>query len=284
VTVVGALGCAALGLLVGLVLNVVIDRVPARQPLAPLRFRCPHLPRRRAPVAPDERDPQAEPAPVVAEPEEDPAETERPGLPLGAWVRPGGRCPVCGRRLPPRYFLVPLLSAVLFAAGAGRFGADWVLPAYLLLFAALVAISAVDLQLQIIPNRIVYPAIFASVPLLALAAWGDHEPSDLVRALLGGAAAWTALLLIHIISPGGMGFGDVRLSFLLGMFLGWLGYAYVMLGLFLGFLAGSVIGLLLVGLRIRKRTDHVPFGPFLAAGAILAILFGTPVVDAWLPR
>jgi leader peptidase (prepilin peptidase)/N-methyltransferase len=136
----------------------------------------------------------------------------------------------------------------------------------------------VDLQLQIIPNRIVYPAIFASVPLLAVAALGQHDWWPLERALISAAAAWFALLVIHLVSPGGMGFGDVRLSFLLGLFLGWLGYGHVLTGLFLGFLLGAVVGLLLVALRLRKRTDHVPFGPFLAVGAALAILVGDPVV------
>ncbi|MGH9277070.1 MAG: prepilin peptidase [Acidimicrobiales bacterium] len=274
--VAGVLACAVLGLVVGLFLNVVIDRVPAKEPLWPLRFRCPHRPRVRAEG--DGGDGEDD-ATVVVEDDED---AERPGLPIAAWLRPGGRCPVCTARLPPRYLLVPLANAVLFAAAAVRFGADWALPAYLVFFAALLAISVVDLQLYIIPNRIVYPAIFASVPLLALAAVLGDEPSDLVRALIGGAGAWTALLVIHLVSPGGMGFGDVRLSFLLGLFLGWLSYGHVVVGMFLGFLLGAVIGLLLVGLRLRARTDHVPFGPFLAAGAMLAVLFGGPLVDTWL--
>jgi leader peptidase (prepilin peptidase)/N-methyltransferase len=67
-----------------------------------------------------------------------------------------------------------------------------------------------------------------------------------------------------------------------GLFLGWLSYGHVMAGLFFGFLLGALTGIMLVGLRLRKRTDHVPFGPFLAAGAVLAVLFGGPVVDAWL--
>lgn len=261
--VVGVVACGVLGLVVGLFLNVVIDRVPARQRLLPLRFRCPH--RDRVPVDGD------------AEPGGDAVVDERPGLPV-----PWGHCPVCGARLPVRYVLVPVVNAVLFGAAAARFGADWVLPAYLLFFAALLTLSVVDLMLQILPNRIVYPAIFASVPLLGLAAAADHDPSSFVRAMVGGVAAWAALLLIHLISPAGMGFGDVRLSFLLGLFLGWLGYGHVMAGLFFGFLLGAVSGVVLVGLRLRKRTDHVPFGPFLAAGAVLAVLFGGPLVDAWL--
>jgi leader peptidase (prepilin peptidase)/N-methyltransferase len=100
--------------------------------------------------------------------------------------------------------------------------------------------------------------------------------------LLGAALAWLALLIIHLISPSGMGFGDVRLSFLLGLFLGWLSYSHVISGLFLGFLLGALVGLVLVALRLRSRTDHVPFGPFLAAGAALAVLVGNPLIRVWL--
>jgi leader peptidase (prepilin peptidase)/N-methyltransferase len=212
--------------------------------------------------------------------EELPAPEEHPGLPIGAWLRPGGRCPNCASRLPVRYLLVPLADAGLFAAVAIRFGADWVLPAYLVFFAALLAVSVIDLRLQIIPNRIVYPAIFASVPLLAVAAAAQHEWVRFDRALISAAAAWVALFVIHVAVPGGMGFGDVRLSFLLGLFLGWLSYSHTLVGLFLGFLLGAVVGLALVVLRLRKRTDHVPFGPFLAGGAALAVLVGDPLVHA----
>jgi leader peptidase (prepilin peptidase)/N-methyltransferase len=255
VTVAGAVACGVAGVLVGLLLNVVIDRVPAKQPLLPPRFRCPRCP--------DESG-------------------DGPGLPVGAWLRPGAACPICRQRLPVRYFLVPLANAALFVAVGARIGADWALPAFLVFFAALLAISVIDLERQIIPNRVVYPAIFVSIPLLAVAAVAQHDLARLERALVGAALAWLALLVIHLVSPGGMGFGDVRLSFLLGLFLGWLSYGHVLTGLFLGFLLGAVVGLVLVGLRLRSRTDHVPFGPFLAAGAALAILVGGPLVRAWL--
>jgi leader peptidase (prepilin peptidase)/N-methyltransferase len=255
VSLLGAVACALLGLVVGLALNVVIDRVPARQKPFPLRFACARCPE---------------------------GASERAGVPVMAWLRPCGACPVCAQRLPFRYFLVPVANGALFAAVAVRLGANWALPAYLLFFAVLLAISVIDLQLQIIPNRIVYPAIFASIPLLALAAAVEQNWSSLARAVIGAAAAWFALLVIHLISPGGMGFGDVRLSFLLGLFLGWLSYGHVVTGLFLGFLLGAVVGLLLVAVRLRSRTDHVPFGPFLAAGTALAILVGDPLVRLWL--
>lgn len=253
---IGVVASAALGFAAGLFLNVVIDWVPRKgQRLRPPRFRCPRCPLLEKP---------------------------RPGWPVTAWLRPGAACPVCGRSLPNRYWLVPVATAALFGAGAARFGADWALPAYFVFLASLVAITVIDYQLQIIPNRIVYPTIFVAVPLLAVAAAASGDWGALGRALIGASAAWLALFAIHLVSPGGMGFGDVRLSFILGLFLGWLSYSHVFVGMFLGFMLGAVVGGGLVLFRVRSRADHVPFGPFLAAGAILGVLFGNALVRSWL--
>jgi leader peptidase (prepilin peptidase)/N-methyltransferase len=81
-----------------------------------------------------------------------------------------------------------------------------------------------------------------------------------------------------------MGFGDVRLSFVLGLALGWLGWGYVGLGLFLGFLYGAVIGVGLIATRLKGRREHVPFGPFLAAGTLTAALWGHTILDWYLHR
>jgi leader peptidase (prepilin peptidase) / N-methyltransferase len=255
VSVLGVADCALLGLAAGLLLDVVVDKVPARKVPWPPRARCANCP----------EDFEG-----------------RAGVPPLAWLVPRRPCPGCGQRLPARYFLVPVATAGLFAATAVRFGADWALPAHFVFFAALVSISVVDLQLQIIPNRIVYPAIFASVPLLAAAALASGSLTPLWRALAGATLAWLALFAVHLVSPGGMGFGDVRLSFLLGLFLGWQGYGHVFVGMFLGFLLGAVVGGGLVLVRLRSRTDHVPFGPFLAVGATLGVLVGDPLVRAWI--
>lgn len=199
------------------------------------------------------------------------------GIPLR---RP--RCPACGRRCSIRYPVVEALTAILFAGAALRFGADWVLPAYPVLFVCLIAVSAIDLDYHIIPNRIVYPTIFAAIPLLALAAVAGHDGDGLREALVGAAAAWTALLVIHLISPRGMGFGDVRLSFVLGLFLGWLTLGHVVTGLFMGFLLGALIGVGLILVGAKGRRDAIPFGPFLAAGTVLVIFVGDPIIDYWL--
>lgn len=172
-------------------------------------------------------------------------------------------------------------TAALFGATAARFGPDWVLPAYLVLAAALVALSVIDLQRFLLPNRIVFPLAGVSVVLLGLGALAEGEGGHYVRALLAAVVAFVVFTLLHVISPRSMGFGDVKLSFVLGLFLGYLGWGEVVLGLFLGFLYGAVIGIGLILTGLRTRKDHVPFGPFLAAGTVTAILVGEAILDWW---
>jgi leader peptidase (prepilin peptidase)/N-methyltransferase len=170
-------------------------------------------------------------------------------------------------------------TGLLFAAMALRFGDDWALPAFLLLAAALVALSVIDLRSFLLPNRIIYPVAIVSIVWFAVAAVAESDVDPFLRALACAAGALLVFVLLHLISPRAMGFGDVRLAFLLGLDLGWLGTGEVVLGLLLGFFYGAVIGLVLLATRMRSRKDHVPFGPFLAAGAITAILVGDAILD-----
>jgi leader peptidase (prepilin peptidase)/N-methyltransferase len=87
-----------------------------------------------------------------------------------------------------------------------------------------------------------------------------------------------ALGALHVVSPRSMGFGDVKLAFVLGLVLGWLGWSELVLGLFCGFLAGAVVGISLIVLRHRGRKDHLPFGPFLAFGTLVVLLWGDVVL------
>jgi len=244
---------ALLGLAVGSFLNVVIYRVPRKESVVHPRSRCPGCGTQLA---------------------------ERDNIPVVSWLLLRGKCRTCGEPISGRYPFVELLTGVLWASAGLRFGADWVLPAYLVFFASLIAITFIDLDHYIIPTRIVYPTIFISIPLLVVAAAVQDEWANLERALIGAALAWGFLLIVHLISPRGMGFGDVRLSFVLGLFLGWLNLQHVFLGMFLGFLFGAISGLLLMALRRRDRKDHIPFGPFLAGGAVVAVLFGSQIL-AW---
>ena len=181
--------------------------------------------------------------------------------------------------LPPaRRAAVALVNGALFGAMAARFDDTWVLPAYLVLSAALVALAYIDLEHYLLPNRIVYPLAGAMVVLLTLGSLADGDVGVMSRALLAGLAAFGAFFVLHLISPRSMGFGDVKLSFTLGLSLGWIGWGEVALGLFLGFLYGAVIGILLIVTRVRTRSQPVPFGPFLAAGTLTAILVGGTLI------
>jgi leader peptidase (prepilin peptidase)/N-methyltransferase len=177
--------------------------------------------------------------------------------------------------------LVIVATVALFAGTAVRFGPDWVIPAYLVFFVCLVSVSVIDSQRQIIPNYIVYPTIFASIPLLAVAALAQGEWDRFGHAMLGATLAWLALFVIHLISPAGMGFGDVRLSFVLGLFLGWIGLSHVLTGLFLGVLLISVTGIVLAVLRLKSLQEHIAFGPFLAIGSTLAVFAGHAIIRWW---
>jgi leader peptidase (prepilin peptidase)/N-methyltransferase len=179
----------------------------------------------------------------------------------------------------PTGWIVALVTAALFGGTAASIGDDWVLPAYLLLAAALVALSVIDLKLFLLPNRIVFPLAGASVVLLGLGAAADGQLDSYVRALIAGAVSCVAFGVLHIVYPRAMGYGDVKLAFVLGLYLGYLGLGELILGLFLGFLYGAVVGVLLIVLKLRTRKDHVPFGPFLAAGTMTAILVGEAIID-----
>lgn len=225
-----AVVCALMGAVVGSLLTVVIDRVPAHEPMAPA---------------------------------------------VTSWLRrPRSR----SRHSP----LVELSSGVLFAAAGLRFGADWALPAYLVFFASLLAVTVIDLEHFIVPNRIVVATLAVSVPLLVAAAALDGDWSSLRTAVVGALAAGGSLLVVNLVSPRGMGMGDVKLAVVLGLFLGWINLAHVLLGLFLGFLLGALGGVLLMVLGRRSRSDHLPFAPFLAGGAVLAVLFGGPILRWYL--
>ena len=172
-------------------------------------------------------------------------------------------------------FLVAI-TAALWAGLVAVYRDSWVLPAYLVLAAGLVVLSAIDVERFLLPNRIVYPLTAAVAALLVVAAAGDGDWGALGRALLAGAVAVGAFAVLHLASPHSLGLGDVKLVGVLGMGLGWLGWASLAWGAILGFVAGALVGLVLVATRRLGRRDHLPFGPFLAAGTLGTILLQLP--------
>lgn len=250
-----AAGCAIVGLAVGSFLNVVVWRVPRKESVSRPRSHCPSC---------------------------DTVLANRDNIPVVSWVLLGGRCRTCRARVSPRYPLLELACAALFAATALRFGLSYQLPAYLVLGAGLLALSVIDLEHRLLPNRVVYPTGYAVGLLLVLAALARAEPRRIVWALIGAVVSFALFYVLHIIKPGGMAFGDVRLSFVLGMATGWLDLTFVPLFLFTSFLVAAVVGLAYGALSGKGLKAAIPFGPFMVLGAEVAIFVGRPLVDAYL--
>jgi leader peptidase (prepilin peptidase) / N-methyltransferase len=243
--------CGLFGLAIGSFLNVVIWRVPRKLSVVRPPSHCPQC---ETPIRPWDN------------------------VPVVSWLLLRGKCRHCGNPIPVRYPLVEAGCGVLFAVVAARFGSAWELPAYLVLAAALLAISIIDLEHFIVPDRITAPLTVSALALLGLAAAAEGTGWRYGRTVLGGVAFFAFLLLLNILYPKGMGMGDVKLAFSLGLYLGWLGWGQVFLGGFLAFLLGALIGVGLIAAGIKGRKDFVPFGPFLALGTLLTILWGDPIL------
>lgn len=248
-------GCFLFGLVFGSFGNVVIARVPEGRSVVQPRSACPSCG-----------------APIAA----------RDNVPVLSWMVLRGRCRSCGESIPWRYPAVELATGVLFAAVGARFGFDPALPAFLLFTWVLVVISVIDARTRRIPNRLTYPLTPVLLGLLVVAALVEGSAWLAVRALLGGVVAFGGLLALALINPKGMGMGDVKLAGFLGLALGYLGWGHVALGLFTGFLLGGTTAIALLALKLRTGKDLIPFGPYLAAGALLTVLVGRPIIDAYL--
>jgi leader peptidase (prepilin peptidase) / N-methyltransferase len=246
------------GLLIGSFLTVVVDRVPNGGSVVAPPSRCGSCGLRLGPLD---------------------------LVPLLSWAALRGKCRQCGAKIGIEPIVLELTTAGLFVLMAIRFDdMRAAIPAYCILCSALVAQTWIDLRTQRLPREITYAAIILGAVALAIAALVLDEPERIWMAALGAAIALVTMWLIYTLSRGGMGDGDVRLAPLLGMYLGWLNPGIVLPGLFFGFIAGAVFGVVMMaGDRAGRRTA-VPFGPFLALGTIVAIFLGQPFVDLVLAR
>lgn len=255
---------AVLGLAIGSFLNVVIARVPGRKPLT-TPSACPHCgtPIRR-----------------------------RDNIPLISWIALRGRCRACGEPISVRYPLVELLGAGAFAgvgawlvpelvtASGAALAADILeLVAYLGFAAASIALTAIDLEHRRLPNVLVLPTLLGGAVLLGTAAFLDLDPGQAARAVAGAGVAFALYLIIELVSRGGVGMGDVKLAAPVGLFLAYLGWGQLAVGLFAGFLTGGLVGLVLLAARRASRRTAIPFGPWILVGAWLGILVGSPIAS-----
>ncbi len=193
-------------------------------------------------------------------------------IPVLSYVLLRGRCRACDARIPLRYPLVEVVTAVLIAGCVWKFGLSGDAAVAAFFCAALVAVSATDLEHRIVPNRIVVPA--AAIVLVAQTAL---HPS--VEWVLGALGASGFLFLAALVYPKGMGMGDVKLALLMGAMLG----RTVAVALMVGMVAAMVPSLVLLarhGAKARKM--GIPFAPFLALGAVVALFAGHWLLDAYL--
>ena len=177
---------------------------------------------------------------------------------------------------------VGLLTAVLFGAAAARIGADPVLAAYCVFFAGLVAMSVADVRVGLVPRKFLYPTLLLTAVGLVAASAVSGDWHRLLTAAIGGLAAFAVFFAIWFIAPRSMGFGDVRLAGLIGMALGWLGLGEVYIGFLVAFVAGSVFGVVKMVVQGTGRKTALPFGPGLAIGGVVGVLWGPCLVHLWL--
>jgi leader peptidase (prepilin peptidase) / N-methyltransferase len=242
-----------LGLAIGSFLNVVIYRVPRGESLVRPGSRCPSCGTEIRPWH---------------------------NVPVVGWLVLRGRCAACGARISAWYPLVEAGCAMLFVLVAWRL---WdlslasAIPAYLYFAAVGLALSAIDIEHRRLPTAIVLPSYPVLALLLGVSAAAHADGWSFVRAVLGGLALFGFFFAVAFAYPAGMGFGDVRLAGLVGGVLGYLSWSALVIGAFGGFLLGALTGVALIAARRGGRRTAVPFGPFMVAGALVALFFAAPI-------
>ncbi len=269
----------SLGLVAGGFVTMLVDRVPDKTRLS-LASRCPYCEHRLG---------WTEVVPVVS------------------WFGHRGRCRHCDHAITPAYPAVEIVTGALFVVVAVKFGANWVVIPPLVLVTSIMALSVIDLYVYRLPDLITFPAIGISFVSMVVVAFAIDRPIAIGRALTGALAYFTLLLMAHLVSPRGMGFGDVKLSLLLGLHIGWvsgstyLGWTPVVRLVFISLLIASVLGVTggitvamvrksgvdaladpeaVDGQPTRVLAQSIPFGPALAAGAVIAVLFSGTLLGA----
>jgi leader peptidase (prepilin peptidase)/N-methyltransferase len=236
-----------LGLIIGSFLNVCIHRLPRRESVVFPGSRCPHC------------------------------ETSIPfydNLPLVSFLILRGRCRSCGGGISWQYPLVEFLNGIGYLFLFLKFGPTPKALLYAALFSTLLVISFIDLHHQIIPDRLTLPGMG-----VGLIASSFVLPTGLINALLGLLLGGGLFYLVAVISRGGMGGGDIKLLAMIGAFLGWMD---VLLIILVASFFGSLTGLSLMVFKGKNRKYPVPFGPFLALGALVALFFDRELLGWYL--
>ena len=234
-----------LGLVLGSFLNVVIYRLPRRESLVRPGSHCPGC-----------------------------GTSIRwyDNIPLLSWSILRGRCRSCRTRISSRYPLVEAITGVAFVLAMWRFGVSWPVLVAWAFIAAMVAVAFIDYDHMIIPNKIVLPgAVLGLIASIAL------QPQRWWVYVAGSLGAAAFMFILATLWPGGMGPGDIKMALFMGAVLG----AHVLVAIFAAFLFGSIAGVYMMVVQKRSRKAKVPFGPYLALGAVLAVFIGETILRSY---
>jgi leader peptidase (prepilin peptidase) / N-methyltransferase len=238
-----------LGLIVGSFSNVCIYRIPRNESVI---YPASHCPKCRNKIKPIDN------------------------IPLLSYILLKGRCRNCGSKISIQYPLVEFLTGLIYLIIYLIYGLSIQSLAYIILSSALIIITFIDLQEQMIPDVISLPGIVVGLILSFIVPYMSFINSAL-GALVGGGIiliiAWVGSIIFKKEAMGG---GDVKLTAMIGAFLGW---RYTIISLFLGFFLGALIGIILIMTKIKKREDVIPFGPFIALGSIITLLWGEKILS-----
>jgi leader peptidase (prepilin peptidase)/N-methyltransferase len=193
-------------------------------------------------------------------------------IPLISYIVLGGKCRDCATRISPIYPAIEAVTAVLMLAGFFRFGPSFDFLVYAVVAPALVIITAIDIEHQIIPDVITLPGIVLG---LAVGIYTIGYADSLLGFFLGGGLFY----LLAVLSNGGMGGGDIKYIAATGALLGW---QKVLVVIFIGALLGSIIGLFQIVVQKKSRKSMIPFGPFLATGTLITLFYGNSLIRLYL--
>ena len=247
-----ALVALPFGLAIGSFMTVVIARVPAKESLLHPRSHCPRC---GAEIR------------------------NRDNIPMLGWLLLRGRCRACGQPISAEYPLTEAATALLVCAAAYTYERIWIAIMIAILLSLMPAISLIDIRHKTIPNRITYPAAAGFAVYIVVARLFDGG-TDVVRALVGLLAYGGGLFLLALISRG-MGMGDAKLAVVIGMVLGSIGLSYVGVAAAGAIVLGGVGGIVALAIG-RGRKAKIPFGPYMAAGAVIASFWGQQIADWYL--
>jgi len=241
-----------LGLIIGSFSNVCIYRIPKNESIV---FPASHCPNCHTPIKAIDN------------------------IPILSYLILKGKCRKCGEKISIRYPIVEFLTGAIYLLVFLIYGRSYQTLIYALLSSSLIIISFIDLDDQIIPDEISLPGIVIGLALSFIVPYISYLNSLLGIIIGGGIIFLIALAGLAIFKKEAMGGGDVKLSAMIGAFIGW---KYIMISLFIGFFIGAIAGILLILLKIRNRDDLVPFGPFIVLGSFITLLWGENILSWYL--